>query len=306
MHARLLGLPLTVVLGAVGAWLLLDAPMPGTRCSPVPAAVFASAQAAYHAVAARGHIEPGFTHTTSHQAFAINVFAPTGAAGAARTLGTLGLPVVRAEHPGFAYRDPKNRLLETRPTVADVLLSGTTADGLRVAALILVRLTEDGFEPCTGFTDPNNPWRDTCRVDAPFGAAWASPARATGKYSILIRRAGATAAARTARAPSRCAWSHWPPPSERMANTTESSSRCATRHSRTQSGAAGTITFQRATASPSPTCGSRPWLQSPVITTRHSCGRGTASPPTDGALEHCVDASISPLHAADHGVELIE
>ncbi|WP_306215341.1 beta/alpha barrel domain-containing protein [Actinoplanes sp. RD1] len=86
------------------------------------------------------------------------LFEPLGAEGAARVCETLALPVHRAEPPDFATR-------------ADVMLSGTTADGQRMAALLLVRLTGDELEPCPGHGAADNSRRDACRANAPFGGA---------------------------------------------------------------------------------------------------------------------------------------
>lgn len=127
-------------------------------------ALLPPARSAYAATEQHDGISDGFPIVTSAQAFAMNVFAPVGAEGAARVCDRLGLPVAEAGLPVFGHR------VEGFPaTVIDVLLAGTAADGRRVAALLLVRLTEEELGRCAGHPDPANPRRDACRANAPFG-----------------------------------------------------------------------------------------------------------------------------------------
>ncbi|MEU4162135.1 hypothetical protein [Actinoplanes sp. NPDC026670] len=111
-------------------------------------------------------------HLEEHdpQDFVRSLFAPVGTDGAARVCKALTMPVNRADDPVFGWADEDNLLGEGPDrTSVDVLLTGTTADGRRVAALILVRLLEEELGSCPAYANPANPRRDTCRTNAPFG-----------------------------------------------------------------------------------------------------------------------------------------
>ncbi|MBW6439278.1 hypothetical protein KZ829_36700 [Actinoplanes hulinensis] len=121
---------------------------------------------AYLATKKRGGLATDIDDTKCAQLFAMNLFAPVGAAGAARVCKMLAVPVHRAEEPVFGYLDDDHGF---DPIRVDVLLTGTTADGQRSAALIMVKLTEEEFSACPGYLDPANVRRDTCHTNAPFG-----------------------------------------------------------------------------------------------------------------------------------------
>lgn len=128
----------------------------------------------YDDLTARGLLHRFALHHRSSQAFALNLFAPLDFGGQTAVLRAAGLPAVPAAGVEFEHSDDLDRLCEARPgsphrTQVDVVLRGTTPTGLRVVALIEVKLTEIDFGECSAFHNPDNPIRDVCRSPGLFG-----------------------------------------------------------------------------------------------------------------------------------------
>jgi hypothetical protein len=115
-----------------------------------------------------------FNSVRSSQAFALNIFGPLDADGAAGVMRGLGLDVARAELPEFEYLDPQDRLAETRKdsrhkTQVDVVLRGADGQGRALVALIEVKFTEDDFGHCSAYDSLRNPHPEVCRHEGLFG-----------------------------------------------------------------------------------------------------------------------------------------
>ena len=75
----------------------------------------------------------------------------------------------------FEFEDVEDRLAEASSrsrhrTQVDVVLSGTTDEGERFAALIEVKLSEIDFGSCSAFESPQNLTRSNCGTPGLFGA----------------------------------------------------------------------------------------------------------------------------------------
>jgi hypothetical protein len=113
-------------------------------------------------------------HVRSSQAFALNLFAPLSGEHVVGLLRSLGLDISDAEAPTFEYSDPEDHLGEhtsKRPhaTQVDVVLRGFDSAGSTYLALVEVKLSEIDFGPCSAFRADQNPDRQVCRHDGPFG-----------------------------------------------------------------------------------------------------------------------------------------
>jgi hypothetical protein len=133
-----------------------------------------AAHAAYAHLKARRLLHPFIGHVRSSQAFALNLFAPLSAEDVVGLLRSLGLDIQHAHAPTFEYTDPQDRLGEhtsERPhaTQVDVVLRGFDAAGSTCLALVEVKLSEIDFGPCSAYRADQNPERQTCRQDGPFG-----------------------------------------------------------------------------------------------------------------------------------------
>lgn len=122
----------------------------------------------------RGLAHRWVRHVRSSQAFALSLFAPLPNHGAVRVLNHLGLQVTDAEPVIFEFEDLADRLGEASSrsphrTQVDVVLTGTTTDGERIAAFIEVKLSETDFGWCSAFDSPDNPNRATCHSPGMFG-----------------------------------------------------------------------------------------------------------------------------------------
>lgn len=128
----------------------------------------------YRDLAARGLDHRWVLHVRSSQAFALNLFAPLDNSGIRGVLTHLDHEVQQVEPPEFEYSDPSDRLGEMSPrsrhqTQVDVTLRGTTAAGLRVVALVEVKLSEIDFGECSAYSAVANQVRDVCRSPGLFG-----------------------------------------------------------------------------------------------------------------------------------------
>jgi len=144
---------------------------------PSPEAAFdGETLAAYRDLEERGMLHREVLHVRSSQAFALRVFAgmpePSGLdllRRAFRDAATVG-------KPEFEYVGPGKLLAEGRKgsgheTQIDVMLPGTDVAGARLALLIEVKFTEDGFNPCSAYESGGNPRRHVCHHDGLFGGA---------------------------------------------------------------------------------------------------------------------------------------
>lgn len=114
-------------------------------------------------------------HVRSSQAFALNLFAPLSDDALRAVWRRFGYPnIEQVERPIFEWSDPDDVLGEAtakspHKTQIDVLLRATTARGMRVVALIEVKLSETDFGPCSAHDSTQNPHPQVCETGKPFG-----------------------------------------------------------------------------------------------------------------------------------------
>ena len=124
---------------------------------------------------ARGLTHRWVRHVRSSQAFALSLFAPLSPDGIQGVFGHVGVRVTDVDPVVFEFEDETDRLAEAssrspHKTQVDVVLSGTTDDGLRHAVFIEVKLSEVDFGWCSAFESPDNPHRDVCASRGMFGS----------------------------------------------------------------------------------------------------------------------------------------
>ncbi len=123
----------------------------------------------------RGLTHRWVRHVRSSQAFALSLFAPLPGDGIKWTLAHVGLNVANVDAVIFEFEDPADRLAEASSrsphrTQVDVVLSGTTEEGGRLAAFIEVKFSEIDFGSCSAFESRDNPSRSTtCASPGLFG-----------------------------------------------------------------------------------------------------------------------------------------
>lgn len=138
------------------------------------AGIVPEAQAAYLALAERGVTHRHVDHVRSSQAFALNLFAGLDDSQLAALWALIAPDVTDELDLGFEYTDPDDSLGEAQParphqTQVDVVLRGRTAEGLRRAAFIKVKLSETAFGSCSAFQSDRNDTRSHCHSPGPWG-----------------------------------------------------------------------------------------------------------------------------------------
>ncbi len=146
----------------------------GVSVISVDTLIHPAARHVWEELKARGLLHRWSAHVRSSQAFAINLFGPLDAAGVSRLLEEFFGPMATAQLPEFEFEDQLDRLNEStsrRPhrTQVDVVLRGVSLQGLAVALLFEVKLTEDDFGHCSAYPNPANDRRDICTQPGPFG-----------------------------------------------------------------------------------------------------------------------------------------
>jgi hypothetical protein len=137
-------------------------------------AVLPAALPALADLRSRGLTHKWVRHVRSSQAFALSLFAPLPESGVRQVMAHLMLDVVDGQDPMFEFEDVEDGLAEASPrshhrTQVDVVLSGNTASGERVAAFIEVKFSELDFGSCSAFASPANTARATCGSPGLFG-----------------------------------------------------------------------------------------------------------------------------------------
>lgn len=188
----------------IGRHLVRNAPGPVTRGVFLKDPMDGVVEAAKHVwldLEQRGLVHAFGNHLRSSQVFGVNLFGPLSQSDAATLLNRWFSNVSSFELPAFEWSDPLDRLGEKsgeldHQTQVDVLLRGTEASGRRIAALVEVKFTEDGYGPCAAYQSAPEPNRAVCRQAGPFGQdpqhCWAINNRGTGgrrRYDVLLGEA---------------------------------------------------------------------------------------------------------------------
>ncbi|MEQ1504671.1 MAG: hypothetical protein ABMB14_20695 [Myxococcota bacterium] len=136
--------------------------------------ILPDARAAYRDLEARGLLHRFVGHVRSSQAFAINLFGPLDDAAVIAILAGPFGPMGSVERPLFEFSDAEDRLHERsaasqHTTQVDVVLTGVTEAGERVALFIEVKLSEIDFGGCSAWARADSDQRAVCLGAGAFG-----------------------------------------------------------------------------------------------------------------------------------------